>query len=263
MELDLGLVFLSEMVGMALLILLGCGVIANVVLAGTKGNGGGFLMINWGWGLAVFVGVLASAYSGGHINPAVTLGLAVKNLVNGEAVDWADVMVRFAAQLIGAIIGAILVWLAYKTHFDDEPDPANKLGVFATGPATRSFGWNVVTEAIGTFVLVLAVIAFKNFASVTAPNSEAGLADVNSLGNLAPLAVALVIVAIGASLGGPTGYAINPFRDLGPRLAHAVLPIRGKGGSDWSYSWVPIVGPFIGGILAGLVGVAILPGAVG
>lgn len=259
---DLGLVFLSEMVGTALLILLGCGVVANVSLAGTKGNGGGFLMVNWGWGLAVFVGVLASSYSGGHLNPAVTVGLAVKSLMAGDAVDWLDVLVRLGAQLIGAIIGAVLAWLSYKTHFDDEPDPANKLGVFATGPATRSYGWNLVTEIIGTFVLVLSVIAFKNFASVTAPNSEAGLADATSLGNLAPLAVALVVVAIGASLGGPTGYAINPARDLGPRIAHAIVPIRGKGSSDWAYSWVPVVGPLIGGILAGLVGLAILPGAV-
>lgn len=264
MDLDLGLVFLSEMVGMALLILLGCGVVANVSLAGTKGNGGGFLMVNWGWGLAVFVGVLASAYSGGHINPAVTLGLAVKSLMVGDAVNWTDVLVRFGAQLVGAIIGAILVWLAYKTHFDDEPEAANKLGVFATGPATRAYGWNVVTEAIGTFVLVLSVIAFKNFASVTAPNPDGnGLADVTALGNLAPLAVALVVVAVGACLGGPTGYAINPFRDLGPRIAHAILPIKGKGSSDWAYSWVPVVGPFIGGVLAGLVGMAILPGAMG
>lgn len=259
----MGTIFLSEMVGMALLILLGCGVVANVALAGTKGNGGGFLMVNIGWGLAVFVGVLASAASGGHINPAVTLGLAVRDLMAGATVDWADVLVRFGAQLVGAILGAILVWLAYKTHFDDEPDPANKLGVFATGPATRSLGWNVITEVIGTFVLVLSVIAFKNFASVTAPNPDGnGLAQVTSLGNLAPLAVALVVVGIGASLGGPTGYAINPFRDLGPRIAHAILPIRGKGSSDWGYSWVPVVGPFIGGILAGLVGMAILPGAV-
>lgn len=254
----LGTIFLSELVGMALLIILGCGVVANVALSGTKGHNGGFLMVNIGWGLAVFVGVLTSAASGGHINPAVTLGLAVDGAMKGEAIDFADMGVRFAAQMIGAIIGAIIVWASYKTHFDDEPEAANKLGVFATGPQTRSFGWNVVTEAVATFVLVLSVISFKNFGAMTAPNPAGGV--LTSLGNLAPLAVALVVVAIGASLGGPTGYAINPARDLGPRIAHAILPIRGKGASDWAYSWVPVVGPMIGGLVAGLVGAAILPG---
>lgn len=249
------------MVGMTLLILLGCGVVANVALAGTKGNGDGFLTVNIGWGLAVFVGVLASAASGGHINPAVTLGLAANDLVNGAAVDWADVAIRIAAQMVGAILGAILCWLSYKTHFDDEPDPANKLGVFATGPATRSYGWNFVTEVIATFVLVLAVISFANF---NAPAEPAQGGQVFSeLGNLAPLGVALVVIAIGACLGGPTGYAINPARDLGPRIAHAILPIRGKGGSDWAYSWVPVAGPIVGGVLAGLIGTAILPPAMG
>lgn len=243
---------------MMLLIILGCGVVANVALAGTKGYNGGFLMVNIGWGLAVFVGVLTSAASGGHINPAVTLGLAIDGAMKGEAIDFADMGVRIAAQMIGAIVGAIIVWAAYKNHFDAEPEAAKKLGVFATGPEMRSFGWNVVTEAIATFVLVLTVISFKNFGAMTAPNPAGG--ELTSLGNLAPLAVALVVVGIGASLGGPTGYAINPARDLGPRIAHAILPIRGKGTSDWAYAWVPIVGPLIGGVLAGLVGSAILPG---
>ena len=257
---NLGTIFLSEAVGMTMLILLGCGVVANAILKGTKGFGGGWLLITWGWGLAVFVGVLASAASGGHINPAVTLGLAVKDLVAGNAVDWADVGVRIAAQLLGAIIGAVLCWIAYKQHFDLEPEPAAKLGVFATGPALRSPGWNFVTEVIATFVLVFAVISFANFGVLAQPNPDGGMPDLTSLGNLGPLAVALVVVGIGASLGGPTGYAINPARDLGPRIAHAILPIAGKGSSDWGYAWVPVAGPLVGGMLAGLVGAALLPG---
>ncbi|WP_068476332.1 MIP/aquaporin family protein [Pseudoclavibacter helvolus] len=257
---DLGSIFLAELVGTAVLILLGCGVVANVVLKGTKGNGGGWLLINFGWGFAVFIGVLSAAASGGHLNPAVTLGLAANNLVNGEPIDGGEIGLRILAQLIGAILGAVVTWLAYKLHFDDEPDPASKLAVFATGPAKRSLGWNTVTEIIATFILVLAVIAFSNFPGILGSDLGSTAPDSTSLGNLAPLAVAIVVVAIGASLGGPTGYAINPARDLGPRLAHAFLPIKGKGGSDWGYSWVPIVGPIIGGILAGLVGTAILPG---
>lgn len=259
---NLGTIFLSETVGMALLILLGCGVVANAILKDNKGFGGGWLLINWGWGIAVFIGVLASAASGGHINPAVTIGLAISDGMAGKPVDGADIAVRIAAQMLGAIIGAVLCWLAYKQHFDDEPDPAAKLGVFSTGPAKRSYGWNVITEAIATFVLVFAVIAFANFGVITQP-AASGEGNVTSLGNLAPLAVALVVVGIGASLGGPTGYAINPARDLGPRIAHAILPIRGKGSSDWAYSWVPVVGPIIGGSIAGLVGGVLLPGAMG
>lgn len=256
---NLGLIFLSELVGTAMLLLLGCGVVANVALKGTKGNGGGFLMVTWGWGLAVFVGVLCSAYSGGHLNPAVTVGLAIKDAANG--IDGTDIAVRIAAQMVGAMLGATLCWLSYKQHFDEEPEAAAKLAVFSTGPAIRSYGWNLVTEIVGTFVLVLAVISFANFGVLKQPDATTG-AELSSLGNLGPLAVALVVVAIGASLGGPTGYAINPARDLGPRIVHAVLPIKGKGGSDWGYAWVPVVGPLIGGSLAGLVGVALLP-AVG
>ena len=253
---NLGTIFLSEFVGITLLILLGCGVVANTALKGTKGNGTGFLFVNWGWGIAVFVGVLASAASGGHINPAVTIGLAVHDAIEGKSVDGADIAVRILAQLLGAILGAVLVWLAYKQHFDEEPDPENKLGVFSTGPAIRSYGWNTVTEVIGTFVLVFTVVAFNNFPALKEGNAT-------SLGTLTPLAVALVVVGIGASLGGPTGYAINPARDLGPRIAHAFLPIKGKGSSDWAYSWVPVVGPIIGGVLAGVAGAAgLLPGAM-
>lgn len=257
--LNLGLIFLSELVGTTMLLLLGCGVVANVALKGTKGNGGGFLLVNWGWGLAVFVGVLCSAYSGGHLNPAVTIGMAIKGAAEGISI--ADIAVRIIAQMLGAMLGAALCWLAYKEHFDAEPEAAAKLGVFSTGPAMRNYGWNLVTEAIGTFVLVLAVIAFANFGVLSQPDPEGG-ATLSSLGNLGPLAVALVVVSIGASLGGPTGYAINPARDLGPRIMHAILPIKGKGSSDWGYAWVPVLGPIIGGSLAGLVGVALLPAAV-
>ncbi|MHA7155069.1 MIP/aquaporin family protein [Arthrobacter sp. TMN-50] len=232
--------FVAEMFGTMLLLLLGTGVVANVALAGTKGNNGGFLMVNFGWGLAVFAGVYVAALSGAHLNPAVTVGLLVNSDIDafGPDIDksFVNVLAYFAAQLIGAMLGAFLCWLAYKQHFDAEPDPANKLGVFSTGPAIRSSAWNLITEIIGTFVLVFVVIAFAGTPS-----------------GLGPLAVALLVVGIGASLGGPTGYAINPARDLGPRIVHALLPIKGKGGSDWGYSWVPVVGPLIGGVLGGLV----------
>lgn len=226
-----GQIFLYEILGTAMLLLLGCGVVANVVLKGTKGNGGGFLMINFGWGLAVFVGVYVAFNTGAHLNPAVTLGV----LLNG-GIDFGQAIIYWAAEFIGAFVGAVLCWLAYKDHFDAEEDPALKLAVFSTGPAMRSYAWNVVTEVIGTFVLVYWVLI--NGATPSA---------------IGPLAVALVVVGIGASLGGPTGYAINPARDLGPRIAHAILPIKGKGSSDWGYSWVPVVGPMIGAAVAFLV----------
>ena len=245
---DLGTIFLSEAVGTAMLVLLGCGVVANIALAKTKGNGGGFLMVNFGWGLAVFAGVTVSYSSGAHLNPAVTLGL----WASGADLDFGQIIVYIAAQFVGAFIGAVAVWLAYKQHFDDEPLAANKLGVFSTGPAIRSTGWNLVTEIIGTFVLVFVVVGFGRVGDVdlTVP---AGLAA------LGALPVALLVVVIGTSLGGPTGYAINPARDLGPRIAHALLPIKGKGGSDWGYSWIPVVGPVIGGVLGGLAATPLLP----
>ncbi|MBS1905385.1 MAG: aquaporin family protein [Actinobacteria bacterium] len=239
-EVNLGLYFLSELVGTAMLLLLGCGVVANVALAKNKGFNGGFLMVNWGWGLAVFAGVLVSTYSGAILNPAVGLGLLVANKIS-----FTQFLVATGAELLGAIIGAMLCWLAYKQHFDEEPDPANKLGVFSTGPAIRSYGWNLITEIIGTFVLVFTVLAF-------ADSGDIKVGTPGGLGPLTALPVALIVVAIGASLGGPTGYAINPARDLGPRIAHAILPIKGKGSSDWAYSWVPVVGPLIGGAIAAL-----------
>jgi glycerol uptake facilitator protein len=245
---DLGTIFLSEVVGTAMLVLLGCGVVANIALAKTKGNAGGFLMVNFGWGLAVFAGVTVSYSSGGHLNPAVTLGL----WASGADLSFSQILVYIAAQMIGAFIGAVLVWLGYKQHFDDEPVAANKLGVFSTGPAIRSTGWNLITEIIGTFVLVFVVIGFGRVGD-TELGTPAGLAA------LGALPVALLVVVIGTSLGGPTGYAINPARDLGPRIAHAVLPIAGKGTSDWSYSWIPVVGPIIGGVLGGLAAGPFMP----
>ncbi|MDR0504354.1 MAG: aquaporin family protein [Bifidobacteriaceae bacterium] len=231
-------IFVPELIGTALLILMGCGVVANVILRKSKGFGGGTLMINFGWGLAVFTGVYAAYKSGGHLNPAVTLGIVASGAEewsNGIAVDAGSALAYIAAQFIGAFIGAVLCWLVYKQQYDDEPEAGNKLGTFSTGPAMRSYGWNLVTEIVATFVLVYWVLQ-----SAGSPNG------------MGPLGVAMLIVGIGACLGGPTGYAINPARDLGPRIAHALLPIKGKGSSDWSYSWVPVVGPVIGGVIAGL-----------
>jgi glycerol uptake facilitator protein len=231
-------VFFSEVLGTGLLLLLGVGVVANVLLPESKGRGADWLLISFGWGLGVFVGVYGAYRSGAHLNPAVTLGLwasGADEYAPGVAVTFGSTLVYFAGEFVGAFLGAVFAWLAYQKHYAAHGDPGEKLGTFSTGPAIRSYGWNVVTEAIATFVLVYIILAFGNTPS-----------------EIGPLAVALLVVSIGASLGGPTGYAINPARDLGPRIAHAVLPIPGKGGSDWGYSWVPVVGPAIGGIVAGL-----------
>ncbi|MEP7002363.1 MAG: MIP/aquaporin family protein [bacterium] len=247
---NLGTDFLSELVGTTMLTLLGCGVVANVALTKTKGMNAGFMLVNLGWGLAVYAGVIVAYNSGAHLNPAVTLGLVASGATEygaGVPVTLVSTLTYIAGQLIGAFIGAVLAWLAYKQHFDDEPNPANKLGVFATGPAIRSAGWNLITEIIATFVLVFVVIGFGRH--------PAG----GGLAALGALPVALLVIAIGASLGGPTGYAINPARDLGPRIAHFVLPIKGKGSSDWSYAWIPIVGPIIGGLLGGWASTLLLP----
>ena len=231
-------IFGSEFLGTAILLLLGVGVVANNLLPASKGGGTGFLHINWGWGIAVLAGVYAAYKSGAHLNPAVTVGLLVagKDYTTGVAPTFGHTLIYFAGELSGAMFGAFLAWLAYKQHYDADCDPALKLGTFSTGPALRSYGWNLVTEAIATFVLVIWVLL--------AGYSPSGLG---------PLGVALVVVGIGASLGGPTGYAINPARDLGPRIVHALVPIKGKGGSDWSYSWVPVVGPILGAVVAGVV----------
>ena len=227
--------FLSEVVGTAVLILLGDGVVAGVLLNKSKSQNAGWIVITWAWGLAVFMGVLtATAVTdnvGAHLNPAVTIGLAAID-AGGDAWDWADVPTIIAGEFVGAMIGAFLVWMAYMPHWAETEDPGLKLAVFSTGPAIRNYGLNLVTEIIGTFMLVFGILALG-------PGAEA----------LGPLAVALLVVSIGMSLGGPTGYAINPARDLGPRIMHFILPIAGKGDSDWGYSWVPVIGPIIGGIL--------------
>jgi glycerol uptake facilitator protein len=234
--------FLGEVVGTAVLIVLGDGVVAGVLLNRSKSQNGGWIVITWGWGIAVLAGVFTSvAVSGGvaHLNPAVTLGLA-----SIDAVAWGDVATLIAGQFVGAGIGAILVYIAYLPHWSVTEDPGLKLAVFSTGPAVRTMGANLATEVIGTFLLVFGVLALGSPAS-------AGLAGITGLG------VALLVVGIGLSLGGPTGYAINPARDLGPRIIHFLLPIPGKGDSDWGYAWVPVVGPVIGGVLGGLVGDAV------
>jgi glycerol uptake facilitator protein len=226
-----GQIFLYETLGTAMLLLLGCGVVATAILRDSKGYGGGWLLINFGWGLGVYAGVYVAFVSGAHINPAVTISQwMMGNITAGQ------VPVYFAGEFLGAFLGAVIAYLAFKLHFDAEEDPGAKLAVFSTGPAIRNYGWNLVTEVVGTFVLIFVILI-----SGGTP-TEVG-----------PLFVALLVVGIGASLGGPTGYAINPARDLGPRIAHAVLPIKGKGSSDWGYSWVPVVGPIIGAIIATLV----------
>lgn len=226
--------FIAEIVGTAFLIILGNGVVANVVLNKTKGNNSGWIVITFGWAIAVFAGVfVSSAASGAHLNPAVSIGLAVAGKFS-----WAQVPMYIAAQFLGAMIGAIIVWVAYRDHFDATSDVDSQLAVFSNTPAIPNVLNNLLTEAIGTFMLVGGVLFF------TAP--------AQSLGTLDALPVALLVLGIGLSLGGPTGYAINPARDLGPRIIHALLPIKGKGSSHWEYSWIPVVGPILGGILAAL-----------
>lgn len=223
-----GHIFLYETMGTAILLLLGTGVVATAILKNSKGEGGGWLLINFGWGLGVFAGVYVAFPTGAHLNPAVTVSQwMVGNISAGQA------FVYFGAEFLGAFIGAVLCWLAFREHFDTEPDPGKKLAVFSTGPAMRSPVWNIITEIIATFVLIFWILM-----SGGTPTQ------------VGPLAVALVVLGIGASLGGPTGYAINPARDLGPRIAHALLPIKDKGSSDWSYSWIPVVAPIVGAVLA-------------
>lgn len=233
--------FTAELIGTMVLILLGNGVVANVVLHGTKGNSGGWIVITTGWALAVFTGVvIAGPYSGAHINPAVTLGLAVA----GEFA-WSQVPLFITAQLLGAMAGSFLVWVMYKQHFDVTQEPQAQLACFSTGPAIRNRFSNVISEVVGTFILIFVIFY------VTDPvMGESDQQTPIGLGSLGAVPVTLLVFAIGLSLGGTTGYAINPARDLGPRIMHAILPIKNKGGSDWSYSWVPIVGPVVGASLA-------------
>ena len=225
--------FLGEFIGTALLIIMGAGVVANVVLSKTKGQNSGWIVITFGWAMAVFLGVYASNKLGGsgHLNPAVTIALSAF----GDF-DSSLLLTYIGAQLAGAFTGAVIAWVAYKQHFDETADKDLKLAVFATGPAIRNPLYNLLTEIIGTFILVFGALTMSKSAQ--------------TLGALDALPVALLVLGIGLALGGPTGYAINPARDLGPRIAHFVLPIKGKGGSDWSYSWIPVAGPVIGAMLA-------------
>jgi glycerol uptake facilitator protein len=234
-------IFIAELIGTMLLIIFGDGVVANVVLNKTKGQNSGWIVIATGWAMAVVVGVYAVAgYSGAHINPAVTIALvSIGKVTVGKAI------IYILGQFCGAFIGGVIVFLAYYQHFGVTDDKGLKLAVFCTGPAIRNTGWNLITEIIGTFALVFGVLSMTSTRNLV---EKTGLAPA-----LAPLLVGLLVWGIGLSLGGPTGYAINPARDLGPRISHAVLPIPGKGDSDWGYSWIPVVGPIIGGIIGALV----------
>ena len=242
--------YLAEFFGTALLILLGCSVNANVTLPKTKGHGSGWIVITVGWGMAVFVSVWCfGAISGAHINPAVTLGLAAAG-----SFPWEQAPAFVVAQLLGAIVGALLVYIIHRDHYELCDDADAKLGTFATSPAIRNYPSNFLCEAAGTFVLVLAVLMAVEPELAFAEPITGELSSVTptkiGLGALGALPVGLLVLAIGLCLGGPTGYAINPARDLGPRIAHAILPIAGKRDSDWAYASVPVLGPIVGGLLA-------------
>lgn len=233
--------YLAEFIGTTILVLLGNGVVANVVLQQTKGHNAGWIVITAGWAFAVTIAVYCvSSVSGAHLNPAVTIGLA-----SIGTFAWAKVPMYIAAQLAGGIVGAVLVWLAYLPHWSVTTDPGAKLAAFSTGPAIRQTVPNLITEIIGTSVLVFAISA------VLSPGNFVPGSDLHK--GVGPVLVGVIVWAIGLCLGGPTGYAINPARDLGPRIAHAILPISGKGDSDWGYSWIPVVGPIVGGVLGALV----------
>ncbi len=232
--------YIGEVIGTMILIILGDGVVAGVLLRNSKAENSGWIVITFGWGMAVAIAVYCvGQFSGAHINPAVTIGLAVAGQF-----DWALVPGYIIAQFIGAFIGAVIVWLAYLAHWGETEDAGLKLGVFCTAPAIYNTPANIITEIIGTFVLVFGVSGIVANAGAVGGDAAAVIGS-----GLNPLLVGLLVLGIGLSLGGPTGYAINPARDLGPRIAHAVLPIAGKGGNDWGYSWIPVVGPIIGGIL--------------
>jgi glycerol uptake facilitator protein len=232
--------YIGEFIGTMILIILGDGVVAGVLLRNSKAENSGWIVITFGWGMAVAVAVYCvGQFSGAHINPAVTIA----NAVTG-GLEWALVPGYIIAQFLGAFVGAVIVWLAYLPHWPETDDPGLKLGVFCTAPAIYNTPANVITEIIGTFVLVFGI-----FGIVANAGATGGEAAVVIGSGLNPLIVGLLVLGIGLSLGGPTGYAINPARDLGPRIAHAVLPIAGKGDSDWGYAWIPVVGPIIGGIL--------------
>jgi glycerol uptake facilitator protein len=231
--------FIAELIGTMLLILLGDGVVANVVLKDTKGNNSGWIVITTAWGLAVFVGVVvAGPYSGAHLNPAVTIALAIAGKF-----AWAQVPLYIAAQFLGAMTGSFLVWVMYYDHFKRTNDPASILAVFCTGPAVRNYISNITSEVIGAFVLLFTIFYISG-AQIVPTNTPIGL------GSVGAIPVALLVWVIGLSLGGTTGYAINPCRDLGPRIMHMILPIKNKGTSDWSYAWIPVFGPIAGAAIA-------------
>lgn len=238
--------FVAELIGTMLLILLGDGVVANVVLKDTKGNNSGWIVITTAWGLAVFVGVVvAGPYSGAHLNPAVTIALAITGKF-----AWANVVPYIIAQFAGACIGAFLVWVMYYDHFKRTNDPTSILAVFCTGPAVRNYVSNIASEVIGAFVLLFTIFYIAG-AEITPAKTPIGL------GSVGAIPVALLVWVIGLSLGGTTGYAINPARDLGPRFMHMLLPIKGKGTSDWTYAWIPVIAPLAGAAIAAILYLAI------
>lgn len=240
-------ILIGEIFGTMLLILLGDGVVAGVLLAKSKAQNAGWIVISFAWAFAVFVGVVvAGPLTGAHLNPAVTIGLAVQGTT-----AWDQVPFYLIGEFIGAFIGAILVAIHYWPHFAETEDPGLKLAVFSTGPAVRNTPFNFISEVIGTFVLVFVILTF---------GTNGAAVDVGALG---ALPVAFLILVIGLSLGGTTGYAINPARDLGPRIIHQILPIPGKGDSDWSYSWIPVVGPIVGGVIAALIYMSVWQGMLG
>ncbi|QEC75845.1 MIP/aquaporin family protein [Mucilaginibacter ginsenosidivorax] len=231
--------FIAEFIGTMLLILLGDGVVANVVLKDTKGNNSGWIVITTAWGLAVFVGVVvAGPYSGAHLNPAVTIALAIAGKF-----AWAQVPAYIAAQFLGAMVGSFLVWVMYFDHFKRTNDSASILAVFCTGPAVRNYISNIASEIIGAFVLLFTIFYISG-GQIVPTKVPIGL------GSVGAIPVALLVWVIGLSLGGTTGYAINPCRDLGPRIMHMILPIKNKGTSDWAYAWIPVLGPIIGASIA-------------
>jgi glycerol uptake facilitator len=235
----------AEIIGTALLIILGDGVVAAVLLARSKAQNGGWIVITFGWGFGVMTGIYAiGQFSGAHLNPAVTLGI----WINGN-IDFGDAIQYWIGEFVGAMAGAAIVLATYWQHFQQTEDPGLKLAVFCTGPAIRNPFWNMVTEIVGTFVLMLGVLSF----------TDGGNKALGTTG-LAGLLIAFLVVGIGLSLGGPTGYAINPARDLGPRIMHAVLPVPGKGDSDWGYSWIPVAGPLVGAAIGALLYVVAWPG---